>query len=114
MLLALSSYFTPGPPAKNRRVFPVHSLPLVPNIQSAKQSQETDPEKDSSTSSQSHHHLSGIRRHITSSSLLDFLHPASPLQSILLGFLELLFENKSHNKSLVGSVLFGVLPLHKG
>lgn len=113
LFLVLPSYFTPGPLAKNRGVFPVHSLPLVPNIQSAKQSHETDPEKDSSTSSQSrHHHLtSGIRRHVTYSSL--FLHPASPLQSILLGFPELLFENKSQNKSLLGSILFGVLPLHK-
>lgn len=43
------------------------------------------------------------------------LHPASPLQSILPVFLELLFwKQKSHNKSLAGSVLFGVLPYIKG
>ena len=90
----LPSYFSPGSPAKNRGVFPVHSLPLVPNIPSAKQPHETDPEKDSSTSSQSHHHItSGIRRHITYSSLF-FLHPASPLQSILLGFPELSLKTK--------------------
>ena len=113
LFLILSSYITPGPPAKNRGVFPVHSLPLVPSIQSAKQSRETDAEKDSSTSSQSHHHLSSrIWWHITYSSLF-FLHPASPLQSIPLRFPELLFENRSQNKSLLGSILFGVPPLHK-